>query len=296
MAETLSANDPFPRTQVPVGDSTIAYIDIGQGAPILFLHGNPTSSYLWRNVIPHVQHLGRVLAPDLVGHGASGKSPRKAYRYADHIAYLDEWFDKVLGDQGDIILVGHDWGGAVGMYRACRYPDRFVGVAYMEMMVRPRFITDFPEHRRADFQRMRGPDGDAMVLDQNFFVETMLFEKGIIRDLSDAEKSVYRNPTDTRDSRLPGLTMVRDIPLDGEPADNHKLVKRYSDWLGTSSIPKLFMNTTEGHGLAGAARDHCRQWTNQTEVMITGRHYAQEDSPHEIGVALAAFIERVRGG
>jgi haloalkane dehalogenase len=291
----ISAEFPFEMRRVAVRDSEIAYVDAGSGPPIVLLHGNPTSSYLWRNIIPHLTGLGRCLAPDLVGFGRSGRSPRYAYRFADQSAYLDAWFD-ALGLNCDVTLVVHDWGAALGFWRACRHPDSIRAIAYMEAMVRPRLWSDMPPDRVALFQRLRGPEGEQMVLAENFFIEHMLFRAGIVRDLSEAEKAVYRAPFTTAASRIPTLVFPREIPFEGEPADNAAVVQRYSNWLATSAnLPKLFINAEQGHGLAGAARDFARTWPNQREISLPGKHYLQEDYGHEIGEAVARFIAEVRG-
>ena len=295
--QTIAADFPYAMKRVPVLDSEMAYVDVGSGAPIVFLHGNPTSSYLWRNIIPYAQTLGRCLAPDLVGMGQSARSPRLAYRYADQIEYLDAWFD-ALGLTQNLILVVHEWGAALGFYRACRFPQQVAGIAYMEAMVRPRPWSDLPEGRDKMFKAIRGPEGEKLVLEENFFIEKMLFEFGIIRTLTETEKSVYRAPYLTSGaSRLPTLQWPREIPFDGDPADNALLVKRYSEWLaGSAHLPKLFVNAELGHGCTGAAREFCRTWPNQTEITVPAKHYVQEDCPHEIGAALAAFVQRVRAG
>ncbi len=295
MTATISPDFPFAMKRVPVGDAEMAYVDVGEGDPIVFLHGNPTSSYLWRNLIPHVRDLGRCLAPDLIGMGQSGKSPRGAYRLADHAAYLDQWFDK-LDLRRNVVLVVHDWGAGLGFHRACRFSGEVQGLAYMEAMVRPRKMTDLPEDRRPLFRKFRGPEGEAMILDDNFFVEKMLFEFGIVRKLSEQEKAAYRAPYPTRESRWPTLQWPREIPFDGEPADNHAIVQRYSDFLaGSANLPKLFVNAEMGHGLTGEAREFCRRWPNQREVSVPAKHFLQEDFPHEIGEALAGFVRGIRG-
>ena len=290
----ISPAFPYQMKRLPVLDADMAYADVGEGDPIVFLHGNPTSSYMWRNVIPYAIPFGRVLAPDLIGMGKSGKSPRRAHRFFDQAAYLDEWFDR-LGLHENIVFVVQDWGAALGFDRASRHPNSVAGIVYMEAMVRPRLWSDMPPERQAVFRRLRGPEGEDMVLRDNFFVEKMLFEYGVIRSLSDEEKSVYAAPYSTRESRLPTLVLPRDIPFDGEPADMCERVKRYSDWMGASAhLPKLFINASQGHGTAGAAREHCRAWPNQTEVTVEAKHFVPEDCPHEIGNALVDFLKRVR--
>jgi haloalkane dehalogenase len=294
-AKPISDAFPYDMRRVAVRDSEMAYVDVGQGRPIVFLHGNPTSSYIWRNVIPYAQGLGRCLAPDLIGMGSSGRSLRYTYRFADHADYLDAWFEAV--DVGsDIIFVVQDWGAALAFWRTCRFPERVAGIVYMEAMVRPRLWSDMPPERVAVFKRLRGPEGERMVIEENFFIERMLFEAGVIRKLTDREKEIYRAPYRDPIARLPTLIWPREIAFEGEPADNYAMIKEYSDWLGRSAhLPKLFVNATEGHGLAGAAREFCRQWPNQREITVTARHYCQEDAPHEIGEAMARFIAEVRG-
>lgn len=293
-AREISAEFPFAMKRVQVLDTEMAYVDEGEGDPVIFLHGNPTSSYMWRNVIPYALPFGRVFAVDLIGHGRSGKSPRNAYRFFDHVAYLDAWFDAVRPGK-NIVFVIQDWGAALGFDRISRFPEDVSGVAYMEAMVRPRLFSDMPVERQAVFKRLRGAEGEQMVLDENFFVEKMLFQFGTLRKLGEAEKAVYGAPFQTRESRLPSLVFPRDIPFDGEPTDMYERVKGYSDFMGTSSwLPKLFVNASEGHGTAGAAREHCRQWPNQTEVTVEAKHYVPEDAPHEIGAALTEFLEKLR--
>jgi len=293
-AKSLSTVNPELRKSVTVGDAEMAYIDIGEGDPIVFMHGNPTCSFLWRNVIPHVEGMGRIVAPDFIGHGWSSTSPRNAYRYPDNIDYFDAFFD-ALDIKRNAILVLHDWGAAVGFHRAARFPEHVQGIAYMEAMVRPRKWSDFSPERVKQFEWIRSPEADDALLEQNFFVEVMLFRRGIIRELSEAEKNVYRHATEqSGGTRLPGLVMPRDIPFDGEPADCCALIQSYSDWLVESDVPKLFVNADEGHGLAGAARDFARSLRNQTEITVHARHYLQEDAPDEIGAALARFVKRLR--
>jgi haloalkane dehalogenase len=284
----------YDMKRLPVLDAEMAYVDVGQGDPIVFLHGNPTSSYMWRNVIPYALPFGRVLAPDLIGMGRSSKSPRRSYRFFDHVAYLDEWFEK-LGLSRNIVFVIQDWGAALGFHRTRRYPDSVAGIAYMEAMVRSRLWTDMPPERQLIFRRLRGPEGEDMVMRGNYFVEKMLFEYGVIRKLTAEEKAVYAAPFVTPESRLPTLVFPRDIPFDGEPADVNAVVERYSAWMGASThLPKLFINASQGHGTAGAAREHCLQWPNQTEVTVEAKHYVPEDCPHEIGAALVEFLTQVR--
>lgn len=284
----------LPMKRVAVLDTEMAYAETGEGPPIVFMHGNPTSSYLWRNIIPHVADLGRCLAPDLVGMGRSGKMPSGTYRFVEHVRYLDEWFDKVGATRG-VIVFCHDWGAALSFHRIARFPGQFSGLAYMEAMVRPRKWSDLPEERIPVFKRFRTPEGERQVLEENSFVEVLLFKAGVLTELSEEAKAEYRAPYPTPESRKPTVVWPQEIPFDGEPADVHELVEAYSRHLAQSDMPKLFVNTTDGHALVGRNRDFCRTWKNQTEVTVRGRHYAQEDSPEEIGRAFRDFVLKVRG-
>ncbi len=282
----MTAADPHPRHTVNVLDSEMTHVDTGDGDPVVFLHGNPTLSYLWRNVIPHLSGQARCLAPDLIGMGDSGKAPGGSYRFADHARYLDAWFD-ALGLTERVVLVGHDWGSALGFDWARRHPERVRGVAYMEGIVRPMRWDEWPEQARNIFQAMRSPAGEEIVLQKNVFVERVL-PASIMRTLSDEEFAVYRRPyLEPGESRRPTLTWPRQIPLDGEPADVVELTQRYADWLATSDLPKLFINAEPGIILTGPQRDFCRTWPNQREVTVRGLHFIQEDSPDEVGHALA---------
>ncbi len=283
---TISAADPYPRHRVTVAGTEIAYIDAGQGDPIVFLHGNPTSSYLWRNVIPHLEGVGRCLAPDLVGMGDSGKAPDGSYRFVDHRRYLDAWFDALSLTQR-VTLVEHDWGSALGFHWAHRYPERVKGIVYMEAIVRSMVWQEWPEPARALFQAMRTPAGEEIILEKNVFVERIL-PGSVLRSLTESEMDVYRRPyQETGESRRPTLTCPREIPLDGEPPDVVEIVDAYAGWLATSDVPKLFINADPGVILVGAQREFCRSWPNQTEVTVRGNHFIQEDSPAQIGRAIA---------
>jgi haloalkane dehalogenase len=284
----ISATDPHTRQRMNVDGIEMAYLDTGTGDPIVFLHGNPTSSYLWRNVIPHLSGFGRCLAPDLVGMGASGRTPDGSYRFVDHARYLDGWFD-ALGLKRNVTLVVHDWGSALGFHWAYRNQSSVKGVAYMEAIVRPVTLAEWPEAARKVFIGMRSPAGDEMVLKNNVFIERIL-PGSILRKLTDAEMTVYRKPyLEGGESRRPMLTWPRQIPIDGEPADVTAIVNAYADWLRQSPLPKLFVNAEPGAILIGPQREFCRQWPNQQEVTVTGSHFIQEDSPHEIGAAIAAW-------
>jgi len=292
MSEAISAADPHPRRRARVLDTEMSYVDMGEGRPVVFLHGNPTSSYLWRNVMPHVAGTHRCLAPDLVGMGQSGKAPAGSYRFVDHARYLDAWFD-ALDLTAGVTLVVHDWGSALGFHWARRHPERVRALVYMEAIVRPLTWADWPEVARKVFQGMRSPAGDEMVLEKNVFVERIL-PLSVLRGLTEAEMAVYRTPyVEPGEARRPTLTWPRQIPIDGEPADVVAIVDEYARWLAKSPLPKLFVNADPGTILTGPQRQFCRTWPHQDEITVRGGHFIQEDSPHEIGRAIAAFLSRI---
>ena len=288
----ISSVDRHPRRSLDVLDTHMSYVDVGAGDPIVFLHGNPTSSYLWRNIIPFLGGLGRCLAPDLVGMGRSGASPDHAYRFADHVRYLDAWFE-ALGLTDRVVLVVHDWGSALGFHWARRHPERVQGIAYMEAIVQARRWDDFSNGRDAMFRALRSEQGERMVLDDNFFIEAVL-PKSIVRRLSDEEMAAYRAPFADREQRWPTLVWPRELPIAGEPPDVVRAVEEYGTWLAQSPIPKLFVAAEPGALLTGRARDFCRTWPNQREVVVEGIHYIQEDSPFEIGHALHDWVRALR--
>ena len=287
----ISSTDPHRRRQVAVLDTEMSFLDTGHGDPIVFLHGNPTSSYLWRNIIPYLSEYGRCLAPDLVGMGKSGKSPINAYRFVDHARYLDAWFE-ALNLTSHVTLVVHDWGSALGFHRAARYPEQIKAIAYMEAITMPRRWEDFGE-ASGMFRGLRSEKGEHMVLDENFFVETVL-PRAILRKLSDQEMAAYRAPFLTRESRLPTLVWPRQIPIEGEPVDVTAIVKSYGKAMSQSAIPKLLIVGDPGAIVRGSTLEFCRTWPNQTEVTVKGIHFLQEDSPHEIGKALQEFVKSIR--
>ena len=265
----------------------MAVHDSGSGQSVVFLHGNPTSSYLWRNIIPHVATTARCVAPDLIGHGDSDKlddtSPGQ-YTFVQHREYLDGVLDALdLGD--DIILVIHDWGSALGFDWANRHRDRVAGIVFMEAIVRPVTWDEWPELARPIFQAFRSDAGEEMVIEKNLFVEAVL-PGSIIRDFEPAEMDEYRKPFTEPQHRRPTLTWPRQIPIDGEPAEVVEIVQSYADWLSGASLPKLFVNADPGAILTGAQRDFVRSWPNLSEVTVHGNHFLQEDSPDEIGQAI----------
>lgn len=293
MSKPISAADAYERHRIAFLETEISYVDTGAGEPVVLLHGNPTSSYLWRNVIPHVEGLGRCLAPDLVGMGDSGAAPDGSYRFVDHARYLDAWFE-ALG-LTNVTLVVHDWGSALGFYWAYRHPERVRGIAYMEAVVRPLTWEEWRDESRQIFQDLRSEAGEEMVLEKNLFIEGIL-PSAVLRDLTEEEMNVYRRPyLEPGESRRPTLTWPRELPINGEPEDVVSIVDDYSKWLAQSDVPKLFVNAEPGAILTGSQREFCRTWPNQEEVTVRGAHFVQEDSPHEIGEAVATFVRRTEG-
>ena len=291
-------SDIAPRKQtVEVLGKRMAYVETGRGDPVVFLHGNPTSSYLWRNVMPHVAPLGRCIALDLIGMGDSDKlddpGPGR-YRFVEHRELLDAAL-AALGVASNVVWVVHDWGSALGFDWANRHRDATRGIAYMEALVRPVTWAEWPEAARRVFQGLRSDAGEGMVLENNVFVERVL-PGSILRRLTEAEMAVYRAPyAEPGESRRPTLTWPREIPIDGEPPDVTRIVRDYAEWMAANDLPKLFVNADPGAILTGAQREFCRGWKNQQEVTVRGRHFIQEDSPDEIGQALAAFVRRLGG-
>ena len=283
--------EALPKYTMNVNGLEMAYHESGQGESVVFLHGNPTSSYLWRNIIPHISGRYRCIAPDLIGMGDSAKLPNTgagSYRFVEHRRYLDELLDRLaLGDS--VTLVVHDWGSALGFDWARRNDRRIAGIAYMEAIVRPVEWSDWPEAAREIFEGFRSDAGEKMVIEDNLFVEAVL-PASILRDLTPEEHDEYRRPFKVPEHRRPTLTWPREIPLAGEPADVVEIVREYSGWLPGTSFPKLFINAEPGAILTGAQREFCRTWKNQTEVTVPGIHFIQEDSPDEIGKAIHDWL------
>jgi haloalkane dehalogenase len=294
----ISADERYQKKRASVLGRSMCYVEEGSGDPIVFLHGNPTSSYLWRNIMPYLTNLGRCIAPDLIGMGDSDKLDRRpadAYRFVEHRCYLDALFEH-LGITDNVVLVVHDWGSALGFDWGNRHRAAVQGLAYMESIVRPLTWDEWPADARRIFQGLRSPAGETMILQKNIFVERVL-PGSVLRQLSDAEMAVYRRPyLNPGEDRRPTLTWPREIPLDGEPADVTDIALSYSKWLSASESPKLFINAEPGAILTGAQREFCRSWPNQEEMTVPGSHFIQEDSPHEIGQALARFVTRLRAG
>jgi haloalkane dehalogenase len=290
----LSADEPEKKF-VDIHGKRMAYVETGEGDPIVFQHGNPTSSYLWRNIMPHLADQGRCIAVDLIGMGDSDKLDNpgpESYRYVEHRDYLFAAWE-ALGVVDRVTLVVHDWGSALGFDWAQQNADAVLGIAYMEGIVRPVTWDEWPDAARQVFRGFRSDAGEAMVLDKNIFVERVL-PGSVLRRLTDEEMSVYRRPfLEPGEDRRPTLTWPRQIPIEGEPEDVHGIVAAYSDWISNSDVPKLFINADPGAILIGPQREYCRSWKNQQEVTVIGNHFLQEDSPDEIGAAIAAWRKQI---
>lgn len=280
-----------PKKTSNIAGRSMAYVEMGEGDPIVFLHGNPTSSYLWRNVMPHLKDQGRCIAPDLIGMGDSDKlepSGPERYTFREHRRFLDAFLESV-GVGKNVTLVIHDWGSALGFDWANRNRKAVAGIAYMEAIVRPMTWDEWNPSARRIFEGFRSPEGEKMILEKNLFIEAVL-PGSILRKLTDEEMNVYRRPfKEPGEDRRPTLSWPRQIPLGGEPADVVEIAQSYADWMAANDLPKLFVNADPGAILIGAQREFCRSWKNQTEVTVKGNHFLQEDSPHEIGEAVAAW-------
>ncbi len=291
ITETMTYEKKF----ATVDGKRIAYVDVGSGDPIVLLHGNPTSSFLWRNVIPELEGSGRVIAPDLIGQGDSDKLPASdgVDRYSFEVAYhYLAGLLKELGAEEKVTLVVHDWGSGLGFHWAMNNPDAIHGVAYMEAIVCPLNWDDWPEGARGIFKGFRSDKGEDLILNRNMFVEAVL-PTSVIRELTEKEMAAYREPFSSSDDRQPTLNWPGHIPIDGEPAHMVDLVNAYGAFMAGSDIPKLFINADPGSILTGPAREFCRQWPNQKEVTVNGLHFVQEDSPVEIGQAVANWLTNI---
>jgi len=289
LSETMSYEKKF----ASVKGKQIAYVEEGSGDPIVLLHGNPTSSFLWRNVIPELVESGRVIVPDLIGQGDSEKLPASdgPERYSLEVAYsyVDGLLESI-GANENVTLVIHDWGTGVGFLWAMRHPAAVKGVAYMEGIVKPVSWRDWPESAVGIFKGFRSDKGEDLILNRNMFIEGVL-PSSVIRPLSNAEMDAYRAPHLETDDRQPLLNWPRQIPIEGEPKDVVALVNEYGAFMAASDIPKLFINADPGSILVGAQREFCRSWPNQQEVTVKGLHFIQEDSPVEIGQAVANWLK-----
>jgi haloalkane dehalogenase len=285
-------SDPSDKKRVLINGLSLAYLDIGAGDPIVFLHGNPTSSFLWRNLIPYAQPYGRCIAPDLIGMGDSDKLPDSnagAYTFAQNREYLDGFFD-ALGLKERVTLVVHDWGSSLGFDWARRHPDAIKGIVHMEALIAPIQWDDMPAVAQPRFRAVRSEQGEDLVLQQNIFIEQSIV-RGTLRPFTDAEMAEYRRPfLEPGEGRRPMLTWPRQIPIGGEPAIVVEVFEKYGAWLAQSEVPKLYVRAEPGtHAEKLIAQ--VRSWPNQTEVVVKGIHYPQEDSPDEIGAAIAAWFD-----
>ena len=288
----VSASFQYEKKGQEVNGKRIAFVDVGKGDPIVLLHGNPTSSYLWRNVIPELEVCGRTIVPDLIGHGDSEKLPSTEgpdrYTFLITYDYLCGLFESLRLTR-KITLVIHDWGSALGFHWARNHPDAIKGIAYMEAIVRPVSWNEWPENARGIFQGFRSEKGEDLVLNRNMFVESVL-PSAVLRKLTDEEMEHYRAPFANSEDRQPTLNWPRQIPISGEPDQMVELVTEYANWMMKNNLPKLFVNAEPGSILTGAQREFCRKWLNQKEVTVQGLHFLQEDSPAEIGQAIAEWV------
>jgi len=298
MTNKISAAFPYQKKRRQILGREMAYVEVGQGDPIVLLHGNPTSSYLWRNVIPHLQPLGRSIAPDLIGMGDSDKLPNSgpgSYRFIEHRRYLDALLE-ALDVRERVTLVVHDWGSALGFDWANRHRKAVKGIAYMEAIIGRQYWDHWDKFgMRPVLEALRSQRGESMVLEDNFFVEKVL-PGAILRKMSDEDMAEYRRPfAEPGEGRRPTLTWPREIPIEGNPTDVTEIVTAYADWLLTSNVPKLFLKAEPGGILAGGAvLDLARRLPAQTEVTVAGIHFVQEDSPDEIGRAIADWMKALR--
>jgi haloalkane dehalogenase len=292
----ISAAFPYKKQRLRVLGSEMAYVEVGEGEPIVLLHGNPTSSYLWRNVLPHLRPLGRCIAPDLIGMGDSDKLPDSgpgSYRFVEHRRHLAALLES-LGVRERVTLIVQDWGSALGFDWANQHRAAVQGIVYFEALVRPLTWDDYKEAPRRLFEALRSPAGEAIVLEQNLFLEQLL-PGGVLRKLSEEEMTAYRRPfLRPGEDRRPILTFARQLPINGEPADVAEIVGSYSEWLRQSTVPKLFINGEPGAILTESRRDFCRTWPAQREVTVRGLHFLQEDSPDEIGRVIADWLPTIR--
>ena len=283
------------KKKVLIGDKHIAYIEKGSGEPIVFLHGNPTSSYLWRNITPYLETAGRCISIDLIGMGDSEKlddPDTNSYRFEEHFFYIEQAIRK-LTDGQKITLVLHDWGSALGFNWSYKYPELVKGIAYMEAIVKELSWDEWNDESKGIFQGFRSDVGEHLVLEKNYFIEKVLFGS-IIRTLNDEEKKEYRRPfIEPGENRRPMLSWPREIPIDGEPENVCRIVNNYSNWMQENDIPKFFINAKPGAIIQGTVRDFCRTWKNQREITVKGLHFIQEDSADEIGKALSKWYNEI---
>ena len=283
------------KQKISINNKNIAYVESGSGDPIIFLHGNPTSSYLWRNITPHLESQGRCICIDLIGMGDSDKldnPDENSYQFEEHYHYVNAAIESLTNGE-NITFVIHDWGSALGFNWCYHNPDSIKGIAYMEAIVKEMTWEDWRDEAKGIFQGFRSDAGESLVLEKNYFVERVL-PGSIIRRLSDEEIEEYRRPfINPGEDRRPTLSWPREIPIEGQPANVCEIVNQYAEWMQTNDIPKLFINAEPGAITTGRIRDFCRSWKNQTEVTVKGRHFIQEDSPDEIGKAISTWYKNI---
>lgn len=288
----MLTTDEQPNKFMEIHGRRMAYVEVGDGPSVIFLHGNPTSSYLWRNILPVVAPHARCVAPDLIGMGDSEKLPGTdpaRYGFLEHRRFLDALFDRLDLNRG-VVLVGHDWGGALAIDWARRHTAAVRGICYFETTIRPREWSEVNPSERVLFERLRSSEGEQMILQENSFVEVLL-PRWVLRQLSETEMDAYRRPfRNAGEDRRPTLTFPREILIGGEPGHMLPIIQANTDWMSTTDTPKLFISGDPGAIVFGALRDFCRTWPNQREVTVRGKHYLQEDSPLEIGEAIVEWL------
>ena len=290
----ISSDFKYSKSFITINGKNLAYVDSGEGDPIVFLHGNPTSSYLWRNVMPHLEGMGRLIAPDLMGMGDSDKLDNSGpgrYTFIEHAEYLYALLEEL--DLNNVTLVIHDWGSALGFNWAALNPDKIKSIVYMEAITGPiESWDDWPEQARNIFQLFRSDAGEELILEKNFFVERVFAgDVGMHRALEKQELDAYIKPFEKEgESRRPTLTWPRQIPIEGEPTEVVEIVKNYAKFMSETQLPKLFINADPGSILIGKQREVARKWPNQKEVTVNGGHFIQEVSPDEIGESIKDFL------
>ena len=289
----ISVREP-EKKNINVLGKKMTYVDKGEGDPIIFQHGNPTSSYLWRNIIPYLENQGRCIAIDLIGMGDSDKLTDNGNNtYSYHIQ--KQYFDKCLEEleiKENITFVIHDWGSALGFNWAYEHQESVKGICYMEAIVKKISWEDWPKDAKSIFQGFRSDAGEDLILKKNLFIEGVL-PNAIIRNLTETEMDIYRKPFLKEIDRRPTLDWPRQIPINNEPEDVCKIVDDYSSWMSINEIPKLFINADPGSILTGKQREFCRKWKNQQELTVKGNHFIQEDSPNEIGEAISKWYRNL---
>lgn len=283
------------KQKISINNKNIAYAESGSGDPIIFLHGNPTSSYLWRNITPHLESQGRCICIDLIGMGDSDKldnPDENSYQFEEHYHYVNAAIESLTNGENTTFVI-HDWGSALGFNWCYHNPDSVKGIAYMEAIVKEMTWEDWGDEAKGIFQGFRSDAGESLVLEKNYFVERVL-PGSIIRRLRDEEIEEYRRPfLNPGEDRRPTLSWPREIPIEGQPANVCKIVNQYAEWMQTNDIPKLFINAEPGAITTGRIRDFCRSWKNQTEVTVKGIHFIQEDSPDDIGKAISTWYKNI---